>query len=352
MRAVCFVAVIVGLSVPGLAPALAGPSAGEAALAAGDFPKARAELRAPAKTGNARAQFQLGRLLLVHAEVEGFSWIQKSAAGGHIPAQMQMARYAALGQYLPKNDRTSASWLEKIVEQARAVQMKHPLISAEAKLDLSYAYEQGKGVATNARRALALIREAADDGLPRALAAYAGRLQHGTGTPKDLVRAHTYYVLAWKAPHIVNWFGRELNAGERSAREVRRKLTSAQFEASRAQVRTWLDRQKAGRVGMAFQRKRELSRGLRKLSVDEDNLGWALILARLPRVGQCGSTWIKSRKAVQGSPDRPTWTERWTRHECGRDRTYTVRFTRETNRTLTMRVGREVSNTADFGMRW
>lgn len=156
----CFaVGLLVALSTAAAGPAFAGVKEGVDFWQAGNYPKAIAEWRGPAQTGDADAQFnlaqayKLGRGVPVDLKVAQ-DWYMKAANQGHEQAQ------ANLGLILFQNgDRKGAMpWIQKAADRGEP----------RAQYVLGTALFNGDIVGRDWPKAYALMTRAAASGLPQA----------------------------------------------------------------------------------------------------------------------------------------------------------------------------------------
>ena len=119
-----------------------GLKAGMAAWAKNDFETAISHLQPLADSGNADAQFAIGRM---HAVGSGFrksslaaiTWLGMAARQGHIPAQTALAKkYLSGTNGLPQNFVAAVKWFRKAANHG----------VAEAQFQLGQLYAEGKGV--------------------------------------------------------------------------------------------------------------------------------------------------------------------------------------------------------------
>ncbi len=153
-----FVATALTLDLPGVATA----GSYEDALAAsqrGDFAQARRLFREAADLGDARAQFNLGRM-----ESEGedaprdfsaaFAWYQKAADQGNAGAQFKLGLLYQNGRGAPRDDAAAAGWYLKAAAQGYA----------SAQVNLAAMFATGQGVPKDRERARGWYRKAAEQG--------------------------------------------------------------------------------------------------------------------------------------------------------------------------------------------
>lgn len=131
-------------SVPGLTDKPVPPTpdnyaAGTAAFEAQDYVKAR-QLWVPlAQSGDARAQYAVGRLYEKGRGVErnfatAAEWYRKAADQGHADSEYRLAVGYATGLGLPKDEAVALSWLRKAANHGQK----------RAQKTLARAYEEGR----------------------------------------------------------------------------------------------------------------------------------------------------------------------------------------------------------------
>jgi len=171
-------------------PALAGPfEDGLAAYESGDNATAVRLFRPLADQGDARAQFQLGRM------------------------------YAS-GHGLPQDHVAAVSWFRLAAEQG----------NADAQRNLGIMYKRGRGVLTDNAEAAAWFRLAAEQGDPAAQTDLGDMYQEGRGAEQDYVLAHMWYSLA---------AGQEHEGAARQLRSIGRLMTPEQIAEAERLAREW-----------------------------------------------------------------------------------------------------------------
>lgn len=319
----------------------------EVAFARGDFKLARTLFRKPAEEGDPKAQFFFGRLLLQHADVEGFRWVRASAEAGYIPAQRRIAFFRITGLYMEQDPVDHTRRIMRIAERDTKVDTEFVWDIWDARYWLSEAHREGFGTPRDVAKANTLLREAAEAGHEVAQFAYGEILEQGVGVRRDLVEAHKYFVLSWKQGYSINVQGGPQNSPKRRALVVRKRLTPDQLRRSKEGIRAWLAKKDAGQLGEAYSKKPKTHLGLSNLSLDEAEEVSAIGMARwIHGSGSCAAVWLRSRKALRGSPDDERWTERWIFDTCGRRREYHVEMSRYPDRTIHMDFGAEIDERA------
>lgn len=312
-------------------------AAAEAALDRGELVRARKLYRAPAEDGDRKAQFLLGRLLLHEAQIEGLRWIRTSAEAGHLPAEVHLASFHVRGLYVPRDLATSVTWFARAVRHRPEEEARHRAGAAEARYYLYQAHWNGYGGArVDKEAALTYLKESADAGHRAAQADLARVFESGSAGEVDFVEAHKYHVLAWKQGSDDG----ERN-GKAGAIALRKRMTEAQFQQSRARIREWFDARKAGRLGWVFDAETQRSKGLARLEGDEYGEAATVMFFRFyARSASCTTWWVRYRELVRGSPGRGRWVERWVLDWCGRTRSYPITLTRRGEKAWGIDVGK------------
>ncbi len=115
--------------------------AGIAALQAGEFSKARKELRPLAETGHGEAQYQMGTMFeyargYAQNDAMAASWYLKAAAKNVAAAQYRLGVLHENGWGVAQNHTRAAYWYKKAAMQEHGF----------AQHDLAFLYYQGKGL--------------------------------------------------------------------------------------------------------------------------------------------------------------------------------------------------------------
>ena len=123
-----------------------------------------AEYERAAQTGDAEAEFQLGRAYLRGQGVDkdpekALDWMKKAASHGHADGLGAMGYFYAMGVVVPKDDAAAAEWFRKGAEKG----------SAKAQLNFGLALAKGKGVEANPSEGLKWIDKAVEQELPEAI---------------------------------------------------------------------------------------------------------------------------------------------------------------------------------------
>ena len=314
----------------------AGDEPGDPAFHRGDLEAAREAWWPLAEQGDPRAQFGLGRLLLLDGDTKGVAWVRRSAEAGHLPAELRLAHFTYGGLYVPVDLVAGESWLRKAaghdVEDMRA----HPIEGGTARAILAQLEAGAQG---NYEQALPYLRKVADAGDAEAQLDYVinlerlidKRSQDPAARRKDpgIPVAHAYAVICERQDAGVGAF---IFTPDRIAKRLHDEMSEAQRARSKELVRAWFEAKAAGTLGWLYdQHKRKLSLGeqaLAMLAEMEEAMGY-LRLELLE--GPCSdppSCWLQMRTPVERwSPGRKEWAERWVVHACGETFTKRVTFT-------------------------
>ncbi len=161
------------------------------ALRAGDYARAAKLLRPLAESGNAEAQYRIGRMLEFGAGYpkdvpQAITWYRKAAAAGHVAAMEQLGEIYSLGEGAPQDDAEAARWFRKAADAGNAA----------AQYNLGLVYAKGAGVKADIPTAIAWFRKSAAQGQVEALAKLGIAYAEGTGVAKDPVLAYANFALA------------------------------------------------------------------------------------------------------------------------------------------------------------
>jgi TPR repeat protein len=147
-----------------------------------------AEIRTKAESGQAVAQYFLGRMyasgqVVTKDAVAASMWFRRAADQGHAEAQFFIGRMYKIGAGVTKDAETSAMWFRKAADQG----------FAEAQFFLGYAYASGEGVTKDQVEAVEWYRKAAEQGFARAQSSLGLAYGTGEGVKKDEVVAVKWY---------------------------------------------------------------------------------------------------------------------------------------------------------------
>lgn len=128
-----------------------------------DYPAAVKEFKPLAENGDARAQYQLGRLFALGLGVprdygQAVAWLKRAASQGNAHAQNDLGVLYDLGRGVVANEKESAQWFRKAAVQG---------IGA-AQLGLASLYQEGRGVPQDPVEAFAWASAASQLGEQRA----------------------------------------------------------------------------------------------------------------------------------------------------------------------------------------
>lgn len=301
------------------------PNEGQEAFDRADFKTAMAKWQELAAKGDPAAQFRLGHLMIARADVKGLPMVRASAGAGYLPAELAMATFKQSGMYVPKNEKSAITRLRRVVEADAEQQAAHRSEAARARALLGEAYRAGTGVAVDMAKSNRLIREAADAGCAHSQFRYANLLEAGDGIERDLVTAHLYFVLLWK---------QDVPGATELARPraiaLRKRMSKAQLDASRAKIREWMEAKEAGKLGWLFGHFNRRSEGLEIFNqwTELQSYIHMVMLGHDQRVSKaCKTQWLLSRSVSKGTFGQGKWTETWTIDRCGEPVGYQVHFT-------------------------
>ena len=142
MRAFFFCLYFLVVAVPASASAPAGLNEAALAIERADYASAHAVLSPLAESGNAEAQYVLGRLYAAGQgcpkdESKAAALFRKAAVQGDPSAQNSLATFLLQGRGVKKNASEAAGWFRKAADQGLAA----------AEYNLALLYASGRGVA-------------------------------------------------------------------------------------------------------------------------------------------------------------------------------------------------------------
>ena len=162
------------------------------------------KLRQAAEKGDARAQYNLGKMYskgegVMQDNAEAMSWYRKAAEQGHVNAQGMLGFMYANGEGVPQDDAAAVVWFrraaeKKVITGANVTATREG--SAYAQLYLGIMYESGRGVPLNSAEAVKWFRRSADQGLADAQFNLGLMYATGRGVLKDTVLAHMWSNIA------------------------------------------------------------------------------------------------------------------------------------------------------------
>lgn len=184
------VGVVVLLALAG--GASAGPwEDGMEAYLRGDFPTALRTWRPLAKSGNVKAQFNVGLMYengmgVPKDDAEAVKWYRRAAEQGLAEAQTNLGSMYETGKGVPQDDAEAVKWHRRAAEQGYAM----------AQYSLGLMSANGKGVLQDDAEAVKWYRRTAEQGLAEAQADLGLRYANGKGVTQDVVLAHMWLNIA------------------------------------------------------------------------------------------------------------------------------------------------------------
>src|SRR2546422_535443 len=156
--------------------------------AASTTEKGLVELKKEADSGDAVAQYDLGRMYAKGEGVpkdaaEAAEWFRKAATQGNALAQVKLGRMYYDGEGVPKDAAEAAEWWQKAAAQG----------DAPAQRGLGWMYANGEGVPKDAVKAVEWYQKAAVQGDAPAQRGLGWMYANGEGVPKDAVKAVEWY---------------------------------------------------------------------------------------------------------------------------------------------------------------
>jgi TPR repeat protein len=147
-----------------------------------------ASVRQLAESGNASAQYNLGRIYFIGKDVpkdyvQAATWFQKAAEQGDANAQLELGLLLSYGYGVPQDYAQAAIWFQKSADQG----------NPEAQAVLGRLYEIGQGVQQDYPLAADLYRRAAGQGNAFAQSALATLYETGQGVHQDYTVAADWY---------------------------------------------------------------------------------------------------------------------------------------------------------------
>jgi TPR repeat protein len=141
-----------------------------------------------AKSGNAKAQFDLGMRYesgqgVKPDEEKSLEWLNKAANQGSLEAQLHLGSLYSKGEKLVKDEQKASSWFEKAAAQG----------DADAQYWIALRYFEGQGVLKDPKKGLPWLQKAADAGNAPAQANLASLYEAGGIVPKDMDKAVSWY---------------------------------------------------------------------------------------------------------------------------------------------------------------
>jgi len=299
---------------------------GQQAFGRGDLDAACAQWLGPADAGDRRAQYGLGRLLLLRGDVGGLRRVRASAEAGYLPAELRMAYFTYGGLYLPVDLVAGKSWLMKAAGHDKEDMRAHPIEGGTARAILA---QLEAGAQSSVEQALPYLRKVADAGDAEAQLDYVinlesvidERSQDPAARQKDpwVAVAHAYAVICESQDAGVGAF---VFTPDRIVKRLHDEMSEAQRARSKELVRAWFAAKDAGTLGWLYGRhNRKQSLGEEALAVLETMEGAMGNLRIELMEGPCAAPqvpWLRARTPLDPwAPDKKRWVERWEVHGCG-----------------------------------
>src|SRR3989441_592974 len=192
--------------------------------------KRLAQLQKEADSGDAVAQYDLGRMYYKGEGVpkdaaKAAEWHQKAAAQGHAEAQRGLGWIYANGEGVPKDVAKAVEWYQKAAARGHA----------EAQCGLGGMYYEGEGVPKDDAKAAEWHQKAAAQGDAVAQELLALMYNEGIGVPSDGVLAYA-------------WLNLSAAKGNETAKRSRDSITSSLNSAQRAEAERLSTSWKPGQV--------------------------------------------------------------------------------------------------------
>ncbi len=227
-----------------------------------------AELVRHAESGDAQAQFELGRAYEDGKDTEqdgarAVEWFRKSAAQGNAQAQNSLGVMYALGRAVQRDKEEAVRWYKKSAKQGLAEGIYNVAISyyngegVDENIGLAYTWmmlAQRKGD-TQAAEAMKRIGEQLNNRLDRSKFDLAGLYEKGDEVPQDLPAAVALYLEAANLDHKQSIF-----AGLAQYRLCQMYVAGRGVPQDYAQAKEWCKKSDVGFAYVALGRMAE--RGL------------------------------------------------------------------------------------------
>jgi TPR repeat protein len=222
---------LAGLALPGLAAA--DPEKGMAALEAGDYKTALAELNADAKKGDLDAMFMLSRL---YAEGKGvkqdlkiaFQWMEKAAKGGSTRAEGSLAMYYSEGIGTSRDDAKSLEFALRAAEKGDPI----------SQFIMGMRYNTGTGVTRDPAQAEKWWARAADRGMRRAQVVLANALSERAATG-GLAQTEAGLLRVEAAKWFMVSGSDQLPGAEKLLPNLKERMTPEEITAAEGKARDW-----------------------------------------------------------------------------------------------------------------
>lgn len=170
------------------APCFADVNEGEKAFESGDYATALRILKPLAETGDAKAQFYVGKMYYLgkgapqdHAQAIRF--YRKAADQGHAKAQNDLGTMYVSGRGVDRDDAQAVTWFRKAADQG----------NADAQFNLGVMYLKGQGETRDLAQAGTWFRKAAEQGNANAQFNLAVMHDYGRGVTKNRTQATEWY---------------------------------------------------------------------------------------------------------------------------------------------------------------
>jgi len=153
------------------------------------------DLKSMAKSGDAVAQYNLGRFYddqesggrrKARDDRQAVSWYTKAAEQGLADAQFDLGRMYVTGTGITQDVELGVSWQLKAAEQGLA----------RAQFAIGKRYLSGVDLTQDYQQAFDMFLKAANQGFVGAQYQLGAMLFHGEGVPQDLVQAHKWFNIA------------------------------------------------------------------------------------------------------------------------------------------------------------
>jgi TPR repeat protein len=213
--------------------AAADPEKGMAALEAGDYKTALAELNADAAKGDLDAMFMLSRL---YAEGKGvkqdlkvaFEWMEKAAKGGSTRAEGSLAMYYSEGIGTSRNDAKSLEF------GLRAAEKGDPI----SQFVMGVRYNTGTGVTRDPAQAEAWWSKAAERGMLRAQVTLGNALANKAATA-GIAPAEAGALRIEAAKWLMVSGSERLPGAEKLLPNLKERMTAEEITSAEDKARDW-----------------------------------------------------------------------------------------------------------------
>jgi len=230
-RAAAAALLAAGLLVCG--PAAADPEKGKAALEAGDYKTALAELAADAGKGDLDAMFMLSRL---YAEGKGvkqdlklaFQWMDKAAAGGSTRAESTLAMYYSEGIGTPRDEAKSLEFATRAADKGDAI----------SQFILGMRYHTGTGVTRDPAKAEDWWNRSAERGMLRAQVMLATHLMQKSAAA-GMAPAEAGALRIEAAKWLMVAGSERLPGAEKLLPDLMARMSPDEIKAAEGKARVW-----------------------------------------------------------------------------------------------------------------